>query len=399
MDKLNRIDNLLASRRTDGSVWAESAEQLVLDFASFINELMSECETLAVYLSKNDPDVEIDCHITEPDTNDICVKLRQTQIVLEIHWPNIDLNVRNANKELIQVVPGKPISIKFEVQMLPWFNNYHVQKCRWSRIEDRTTGNGGLHWKIHGNFRSSVNYLNHPYISSNTNSITRPWTNVCLGDLNRGIGKSLMKKDWNSLYNLVYMWLNEYIVGYTGPLNQPYMMHLGVPSNWNEQYPELVGSRTNWCHSHVLESSSATFTFARHAYCNDIECQIRPDCLEYKEDVARKDNVLKALPDILDLSESDTPIEDWESVFNRLEDRVFSSDVSERKYYLINVNDWIWLIKNCHFDFIAKYFGLDTDWWDGEITAPESPTDDTSTISMREEMAQWAANRITIRRE
>ena len=383
---------MLSDRRFHGAVWAEDSEQLVNDFNQFKEDLSMETSNLICYLNdlpENEEHPGVEIYVEFPETDSDIARLRDTSIVVEIYWDRLDLNVRNADRELLQLIPGWNTAIQLRCNMLKWFNQYHSSGRRWSSVSRSGMGSNRT-WSVRGRFAPPHDRMAHPYIGA-----SRPgnWTNICMGDLTNGIADGLVKRDWISLYNLLAMWLSEYVVGYTGPLNSPNYMHLGMPKDWNPDYIDAVGIRTSWCMDQVMATSTEVLSFKRHSYCKEIECQMMTSCESFKNEEGRAEGIIKAIPNISELNEIETPFkgEQVDHIFNQLQLATTINETTSINFHILTANDWRWLIANKCLSLITNYFGFQEGWWDVEV--PDNPNDNEEQERLQNEMITWAVSR------
>jgi len=393
LQTLDSIERLMTQRRWNGAVWAEDSEQLVSDFNQFKDDLSMELSTLMCYfndLPKNHENPDVQCYITLPETSDLHDELRDAVIVVEIYWDRLDLNVSNTDRKLLQTIPGWNTAIQLKCNMIKWFNQYHGSGRKWAQV-NRSFGNNRP-WSIRGRFSPPHDNLAHPYISQHR---LHSWTNVCTGDLGNGIADAFMKCDWVSMYNLLTMWLTEFVAGYTGPLNQPNYMHIGMPKDWNADYIDAIGIRTSWCIDQVLQSSVEQLSFKKHGYCKEIECQMMKTCDGFKHEEERATNIIKAIPNITEIDEIETPFESQQvnHIFNRLSDMCLAKSNEELmlRYHTLTSNDWKYLIRNKCLGMITDHFGFEKDWWD--MNVPANPDNDKEQVKLENEMITWAVSR------
>lgn len=218
-----------------------------------------------------------------------------------------------------------------------------------------------------------------------------------MGDMGNGIENAFTKCDWVSLYNLLTMWLGEFVAGYTGPLNSPNYMHIGMPKDWNAEYIDAIGIRTNWCIDQVMASSTEQLSFKRHSYCKEIECQMMKTCDGFHHEETRAENIIKAIPNISEIDEIETPfdIDRTSHIANRLSDMCLNNEDEPLilKYHMLTHSDWKYLIRNKCLGLITDYFGFEEDWWDGALNVPDNPDTDEDQESLENEMITWAYSR------
>jgi hypothetical protein len=391
--QLDRIEQLMVDRRRQGAVWSENPEQLVADFNQFKEDLTTELDTVRYYLNDlpdNDENPDISCYISVPDGANLHDELSQAMIVVQIHWNKLDLNVRNLERNLLQTIPGWNTGIKVTFSLLKWFNQYHGHGREWKKITSIVNRMDRI--SIRGRFAPPHNNMAHPFISSSRDA---RWTNTCTGDMTNGIIDSFIKRDWVGMYNLTTMWLTEFVAGYTGPLNSPNYMHIGIPKDWNPEYVDAVGVRTNWCIDQVLSTSIEDLSFKRHGYCKEIECQLMESCDGFQHEEQRAENIIKAIPNISEICDIATPFssEQTRSIYGRLQDICYVNENEELilKYQTLTGNDWKYLIHNKSLGLITDYLGLKEDWWDMDVPANPDTYEDQE--ALENEMITWAVSR------
>jgi len=393
---LDSIERLMMQRRWEGAVWTEDSEQLTADWSQFREDLTMEMSTLVCYfndLPKNDENPDVECYVSIPEGASLREELSNAYIVVEIYWDRLDLNVRNLDRKILQVIPGWNTGIQLKCNMLKWFNQYHGSGRKWDKV-GRIRHTNVRAWSIRGKFAPPHDRLAHPFISQHSSS---RWTNVCMGDMGNGIENAFTKCDWVSLYNLLTMWLGEFVAGYTGPLNSPNYMHIGMPKDWNAEYIDAIGIRTNWCIDQVMASSTEQLSFKRHSYCKEIECQMMKTCDGFHHEETRAENIIKAIPNISEIDEIETPfdIDRTSHIANRLSDMCLNNEDEPLilKYHMLTHSDWKYLIRNKCLGLITDYFGFEEDWWDGALNVPDNPDTDEDQESLENEMITWAYSR------
>jgi hypothetical protein len=395
---IKNIEEILIEKRREGVVWSEDVQEVVDDFATFKSDLENQLNTTKDYILSNNNQDYIECYIDQPDDPNLALEdqLKRTKLTLMFYFDKLDLNYRDRGGNIIQVIPGHPMAIRIQMNLLKLFNQFHNNKD-WKKMKNSYGRRNNL-VELRGKISPVNKSLHHPYIGRRYGHEGDNWQNVCTGDLTTTIVDPSIQANWITTYHALSMWLGEYICGYTGPLNPPNTMHLGVPKSWNSDYIDRMGIRTEWC-SDAVESGfdhRENLKLFNHNYCKEIDCQIMDRCTGFKVSEERLSRALKLIPTLQNIKavnkKAEIAVDETYRIYELLKTlyKVQWRGIDTDKEGLFNLlldSEWIFLIKNRYINLIRNVFSLDDDWYKQEL-----PVDDEETTSVRNEMLTWATS-------
>ena len=225
--KLSSIEDEMVRARQNGETMHLNSEDALVKFQTFLDTLYSTnihtyiTNPLKVglrlegskyrgrqYRNINEPRTDVEPFIQ------LTFKLKD----VELTWYK---DVQNSNDtNIIAKQPWGNLLITFELPLY-WWVNTHDRNSSFRRIDQLITR--------HSTIQPIYKGTQHPFVHKD-----RAYQNgnICFGDVLTTILKNVHKMRWPVVMDLLYNWARTYVIGRTGPLNQPPTTHVGLNASW-----------------------------------------------------------------------------------------------------------------------------------------------------------------------
>jgi hypothetical protein len=328
--------------------------------------------------------------------------LKATNIVYYIDLQPIDMNVMRGD-DIMQVVPGLPISLRCQVNLIKWFNAYS-SNGGWNNCmpgsgfstynrNDIATMTGGV---IDDNGYDYNIKLSHPFISRSYHG-SNEYNSVCMGDNTSDINRSFFSNDMISFFHNIHTWLSVFTPGRTGPINPVHQMHIGIPEDWDDHYADIVSYDTGGCDAKLREKYKHTHvtmipSYVRGLYCDDIKCKLRSVCNTYSR-LNQSTNVFGEDIDKIEGVNEPWDLDDSTITMESLFDKIYQGRYPTDGIDSLDRQDLLWLIAHGHYGIISRIAGIPSNWMEVEYLdkyVPEGVTETEVDDQMKKEMEMWA---------
>tara|TARA_R110002020_G_scaffold152890_1_gene331925 strand:+ start:25666 stop:27333 length:1668 start_codon:yes stop_codon:yes gene_type:complete len=300
------IETTLCNFRRDGIQWQDNSDILV-ETLSNTKEKMAEQLELAQSIKDVDINILYDRHAGVDDNS-----RRNDSFIISLNFKNIEISLLNGDNN--NVIVGKipyhgEIELKIKINIMRFLNcwagnsnftsNALPRNIAASHYGDRHGNNTSMRFATVN--KADMVGLQHPFVSRSSNRNWNHWENsttinnsnemsltwddrgLCLGNVQTEMYKEAWKINIVNLATLARMWLSQYHVTRTGPLNNIRESFFGSPAFLTEEVRNVVGVIDSPGECRLPTQTRAQQPYQASAefsvsYCKKINCLLKHSC-------------------------------------------------------------------------------------------------------------------------
>jgi len=327
--RISNIEDTLSDFRRNGIQWQDNSDILV-ETLDNTKEKMAEQLELAESIKDVDIKVLYDRATGEDDNS-----RRNDSFIISLNFKNIDISLLNGENN--NVIVGK-VPYHGEIELKVRINIMRFLNC-WAGNSNFASNNlprniAASHYRDRYGDDSSMRFstvnkavmvgLQHPFVSRSSNNSWNHWETstavrnsdemsntwhdrgLCLGNVQTEMFREAWKINIVNLATLARMWLSQYHVTRTGPLNNIRESFFGSPAFITEEVRNVIGviDSAHECRLPRQTTSQQEFLASPEfaiSYCKKINCTLKSSCefydrnanedYEFMEEQARVDYV------------------------------------------------------------------------------------------------------------